>query len=230
MPPHDIPADPLEWRPQLARQSIRTVPVRDPVCEPHWAGRHVLAHFDVRRGTPDGEPWLRFVDTEGSDLTGDEPAVGAELRQAVLAEDAVIDGWLTDQATRTGEGATIATSVRAPHFATIMGRPAELIVRPLTGHDRGELVAFVAVDLLWVDGQPLFDLPLLERKRLLDGLLRQSDLVRITPYTRPPVKPWLLSWQAAGFDGAILKASNSRYRPTTLSDEWTIVTRSEGQR
>ena len=45
--------------------------------------------------------------------------------------------------------------------------------------DRGERHAFVATDLLWLDGTPLDDIPLLERKRLLDGVLEASYLVRV---------------------------------------------------
>ena len=50
-----------------------------------------------------------------------------------------------------------------------MGRPAEVSVeRPQNSHDAStddddDEVAFVALDLLSVDGQTLFDLPLLER-------------------------------------------------------------------
>ncbi len=49
----------------------------------------------------------------------------------------------------------------------------------------GEDHAFVAIDLLWLDGEPLDDVPLLERKRLLDTVLAQSRLVRVTPFVRP---------------------------------------------
>ena len=38
-----------------------------------------------------------------------------------------------------------------------------------------------------IDGSRLLDLPLLERKRLLDGALEPSELVRITPFVRPPI-------------------------------------------
>ena len=42
----------------------------------------------------------------------------------------------------------------------------------------GERHAFVATDLLWLDGESLLDVPLLERRRLLEGVLDQSYLVR----------------------------------------------------
>ena len=39
-------------------------------------------------------------------------------------------------------------------------------------------VAFVVVDLLWLDGTSLLDVPLLERRRLLESVVVESDLVR----------------------------------------------------
>jgi hypothetical protein len=235
-------ADPLTWRPQIARRSARPIAVRDPVCEPHWAGQHVLLHVDATQEESTASPavrephvtsWIQLIDVDGRDVTDDDPDLTAEVAASILAADAVVDGWLTDQASRTGAGTSIAETVRRTPidtFVSFTGRPPELIVPPVIGHDGEGRTAFVAVDLLRVDGQVLLDLPLLERKRLLEGVVRQSDAVRITPYTRPPLKPWLVSWQSAGFEGAILKAANSRYRPTTLSDEWAVITRMEGVR
>ena len=50
---------------------------------------------------------------------------------------------------------------------------------------RGERHAFVATDLLWIDGQPIDDVPLLERKRLLEAVLDESYLVRVSAFVRP---------------------------------------------
>ena len=90
-------------------------------------------------------------------------------------------------------------------------------------HDRENLVAFVAVDLLRLDGEELLDVPLLERKRLLEQVVAAGDLVRVTPFVRPPLEGWLNSWKAAGFAGAILKAANSRYVPGRETDEWYVA-------
>jgi bifunctional non-homologous end joining protein LigD len=225
-----IPHDPLEWRPQVPLASgVRGATIEDPILEPHWSGRHVLAHFDSLRGTADGEPWLRLVDTEGSDVTADEPVIGAALRGAIMASDAVVDGFLTAEATRTGQGASVATTAEIPRFQLFLPRPADVDVTPIEGHDRGGLVAFVAVDLLQVDGQPLFDVPLLERKRLLESVIQPADLVRISVYTRPPLQPWLTSWRAAGLAGVVMKSANSRYRPARESTDWTVVLKTSGR-
>jgi ATP dependent DNA ligase domain len=216
-----IPTDSLAWRPQAARPSRRSRPVRDPVIEPHWQGAHVLVHLDADRRAADGGTWCVILDEYGDDVTGEEPAVAAAVRAAVRAGEAVLDGFLTDQATRSG------TTVSALPIARrtgniVMGHRLDTDVAPPQDDGAVRPVAFVAVDLLRVDGQELFDIPLLERKRILDSLLEEGDLVRISPYTRPPVEPWMRTWRAAGFDGVMLKAANSRYRPGGETDDWTI--------
>ncbi len=187
--------------------------------EPHWGGLRVIVH--VERGTDDGARRCTVLDEAGEDVTGEEPEVVAAIREALDADDAVLDGYLTDQATRPGTQVSMLPVARRSGNI-IMGHRMEADIAPPLDDDAPRPVAFVAVDVLRVDGQSLLDVPLLERKRLLDSLLEVGELVRVSPYTRPPVDAWLRSWRAAGFDGAVLKAANSRYRPGSETDEWTI--------
>jgi ATP-dependent DNA ligase len=81
----------------------------------------------------------------------------------------------------------------------------------------------VAIDLLWLDGESLLDVPLLERRRLLESVVAESDLVRRGVFVRPPIDAWLGSWRALGFNGLSYKAANSRYQPGVASAEWVTV-------
>jgi ATP-dependent DNA ligase len=47
----------------------------------------------------------------------------------------------------------------------------------------------------------------------------------VSPYTRPPIQQWLVSWKSAGFAGLVAKAANSRYRPASLTEEWAVYTK-----
>jgi ATP-dependent DNA ligase len=167
-----------------------------------------------------------LIDDRGEDATDAAPDVVRELARAILAVDAVIDGYLTDEATRSGEGTFTTTAIQTSRFGTFLRAPDLEVAEHVPSADEPlPRVALVAIDLLRIDSQPLLDVPLLERKRILDGLLRQSELVRVTPYTRPPVRSWLTTWKAAGFEGAVLKAANSRYVPSSVTDQWTVVTK-----
>ncbi len=224
-----FPSDPLEWRPQRVRPVRTQRPISDPILEPHWTGRHVLAHFDST------DPWagpvpLRLIDELGQEATDEHADLAAEIAGAVMAVDAVLDGYLTVEATRSAEGSSIVMTPRV-RGTIITSRRVEVDVEAPRGTVAGPggPLAFVAVDVLRLDGQILFDLPLLERKRLLDGLLQPSERVRISPYTRPPIGPWLASWKSNGLAGAVSKAANSRYRPDALTEEWTIITKIHGR-
>ncbi len=225
----DIPCDPLAWRPQYARPSRRPRPIADPVIEPLWRGTRVLAHLDASRRAPDGGTWCVILDDAGEDASDLEPAVTAALRAAVTAADAVIDGYLTDQATRSGENVSLV-SIGRRSGNIVTGHRIDADVAPPLDDGQPRPVAFVAVDLLRLDGQDLFDVPLLERKRLLDSLVAVGDLVRLSPYTRPPVDAWMRTWRAAGFAGVMLKAANSRYRPGAETDQWTVALATQQRR
>ncbi len=229
-----IPVDPREWRPQVPLATRRAPTIQDPIIEPLWSGTRVIVHFQAAPPSADEEPeasaepapprMLLVIDVDGRDLSDAEPVVASELGRSILALDAVIDGILSSQATRGGEGASIITQPRVSRGSIFMPRDAGIEVER-KDHGPVGTTAFVALDLLQVDGQPLFDLPLLERKRLLDSLVVERERVRVTPFTRPPLDPWVASWKGAGFRGAMMKAANGRYAPGGYADDWTPITR-----
>lgn len=199
--------------------------VLQPLIEPLWEGLRVLVHWDRQAGP-------RIVEAGGVTVTDRFPEVAAALAGAFAAETAVVDGYLTTQATRSGEG-TAVTTVEAPTPGEMMGqmilgKSGERAMSagradPPAAHDRPDVVAFVAVDLLALDDDVILDVPLLERRRLLDGIVIESDLVRRGLFVRAPVEPWLISWRSIGFRKITLKAQNGRYRPGTDADDWAIA-------
>jgi ATP-dependent DNA ligase len=86
-----------------------------------------------------------------------------------------------------------------------------------------DVVTFVAIDLLWLDGEPLLEVPLLERRRILESVLGESDLVRRSVFVRPPIDAWIGSWRSLGFTELTFKAANSRYQPGTATTEWVSI-------
>jgi hypothetical protein len=232
------PADPREWRPQAARRE-RDIEIADAILEPHWSGRRVIAHFLVQP-SPDGadDVSVTLLDEAGADVTAHARNAVEALSRGVMALDAVIDGVLSSQPLETGEGRQSGDEAELPNWHTFI--PDVDIRRYLPGRQPTEHTpaampevaevtlaetAFVALDLLRVDGQTLLDLPLLERRRHLENLLVISRWLRITPYARPPLGPWFNSWRSAGFDGVVLKSANSRYRPGAATSEWVVVER-----
>jgi ATP-dependent DNA ligase len=228
MVPPDSATAARDWRPQpFGHGSFRKV--ADPIVEPLWAGVRSLVHVA-------GEE-LAIVDAEGEDLTAEHPTVVAALLAATRAEPIVLDGYLTRVAARATVGVWAGPDPQAPSFGKMTrqmfvgggsrDRHAELaeaakgrLEDRLVGDDP---VAYVAIDLLLLEADPLLDVPLLERKRLLESALDESELVRRGTFVRPPVHPWLGQWRGFGFRELAYKAANSRYTPGLRNDAWTTI-------
>jgi ATP-dependent DNA ligase len=92
--------------------------------------------------------------------------------------------------------------------------------QPFPGEDRR---AFVAVDLLELDGEPLLDIPLQERRRLLESVIRESESVRLSPIVKHPIDGWLATWRASGFTHYVAKRQNARYAAGEQTEDWLKV-------
>jgi len=210
----------------FGRRNVKEI--RDPIVEPLWRGDRVLVVADG------GSVTLR--DVEGAPLEA-AAAIVAALESVINAESAIIDGYLTYQPTQPSHALLVGSEVpTAGQMATqiFVGRGLRArAMRPIEQLESKNAarnaappdhpLAFVAIDLLLVDGQSLLNIPLLERKRLLESVLLEAELVRRTPYVRLPVDTWLSSWRSMGFRELAYKAANGRYVPGERNDDWALV-------
>jgi hypothetical protein len=201
--------------------------ISDPICEPLWAGERVL----VEVAGPD--VGIRNVD--GDSLIGFE-ALRAAIVASASAGELVLDGYLLPAPLRDTIGAEAPLGMETTPTPKQVGR--QMLIGGGNSERRDERereeerrvtlipdapAAFVSVDLLWLEGEPLLDVPLLERKRLLDSVVADHALVRRTVIVRPPVEAWYGQWRALGFREFAVKSANSRYHPGTASPSWTTA-------
>jgi ATP-dependent DNA ligase len=212
------------WRPQeFGRRAARDID--DPLVEPLWTGLRILAHVD--RGRAD------VVDRHGE--RAGTPDLARAIGDAIGASSAVLDGYLTDDLERqarvsmdANDRPTVGGQTRLMFFGQRRERKERVLLRlideELTGTaPRSGSAAFVAVDVLAVDDEPLLEIPLLERKRLLESIVTASDQVRIGVHVRPPLGSWIPTWRELGFEGLAFKAANSRYTPGRANDGWSVA-------
>ena len=227
--PRPVPDDPRDWTPMRPYQGRRKFDIIDPVAEPLWSGVRVLLHFRSRPGAePPAE--VQLIEELGVDLSEELPAVSDAIGRGVMAVEAIIDGVISRQVGLDGVGAAAIPEVRASTTGLLIRNDAELDVVPrgVIEDSPAAIVpvdGFIAVDLLRVDGTSLLDVPLLERKRILESVIQESDLLRTSAHVRPPIETWIGTWKAMGLRGGILKAANSRYHPGADSIEWRVVER-----
>ena len=231
--PNDIAT---AWEPQRpGRLAVRDI--RDAIVEPDWGGLRVVVAFTETSAT---------VFAHSQEVTVPEE-LGTALKAAFGALDAVIEGNLTTKALLTGEGAfpkpptierppilvprALRQSVKDdPYVRARDHAKTALAAEPaiLAALEEGVPHVFVATDLLWLDGQPLLDVPLLERKRLLGTVLAESFLVRVTVFVRPSAVMTLVTWGALGFSDLSYRSANSRYLPGRENPDWAVGRPPEG--
>ena len=194
--------------------------IHDPLIEPLWTGIRALAAVD-------GED-VALVDADAFPIPG-MAAIVAALHDAVQADGVVLDGVLTRQTTHQGVG--IVWPDEMPSMRQLVGLRSNRALDAVTlkedaltdkTFDPDEEVSFVVTDLLWLDDAELVDIPFLERRRLLDATLVESDVIRLGAFVRPPIDSWVSSWRTQGFHGITYKAANSRYLSGRPNPDWVI--------
>jgi len=223
-PPSSVrPAD-LRLMP-FGRTSFRSV--KDGIWEPLWGGRRVLVHV------LGGE--IGFRDELGESLEGFDELHEA-IHEATLADELVLDGHLLPAPLRDTRGSEAAIGL---DYVPSVGQMTRQFLMGSGGAERREAIeagqarrvalpstsptAFVAIDLLWLDGASIMDVPLAERKRLLESVLLEGDVVRRTVAVRAPVEAWYAQWRALGFREVAVKGANSRYTPGVPNGEWATA-------
>jgi len=196
-------------RPQQASTSRVGINSPNWSVEPYWVGDRLMARVAGGRAS--------LTDAAGHAVDDFYRDLAALLPGSVDAEEAVLDGvWTVQPFLGPGSAAerwadTMASAAPDPEAAR--PNPAELETRR----------AFVVVDLVELDGQFLGDVPYQERRRLLTGLVTESDRLRVTPAVRTPLGSWFHAWRENGFDRGVAKHVNSRYRPGTTCADWIVI-------
>jgi len=208
-----------------------------PFVEPLWSGVRVIA-----AATSDAAV---LYDEEGEAVPELE-VVRVALQRAVAhtAEGLIIDGFLVKRVTQDDASDDDEARPLPDDAVEAIPSSAQLVTKSFLGIRRNrsqekiekldaeaaartftddDVVQLVATDLLWLDGQWLLDVPLQERKRLLDSVIPASERIRSGPYVRPPFQTWIGSWRSQGFTGLTFKEANSRYRPGEVAADWTTA-------
>ena len=195
--------------------------IRDPLVEPLWTGVRTLVAVDTGGAV--------LVDADGDPVPGMSPILDA-LGESLQADGVVLDGFLTKQTAHAAS--VIVWPDEMPSLGRLVGlrnnramdtvklKEEALAARTFVSE---EAVSFVATDLLWLDDTSLLDVPLLERRRLLESVIAESDVVRVGAFVRPPIDSWVTSWRSMGFAGLTYKAANSHYLPGQPNPDWVIT-------
>ena len=141
----------------------------------------------------------------GNDLTARFLNVAKEIPKAVKTPDCVLDG----------EVCALDESGRSSFSAMQQGKA-------------GTPIVYYVFDVLEIEGEPVVDLPLVERRKLLEGLLdRRNRIVRLSE-TFDDGQALLDAAKQQRLEGIMAKRLDSKYLPGRRTRDWLkIKTHSE---
>ena len=195
-----MPNPPATLRPMRARPLEEPFDSTDHLFEPSWGGRRALAFVGPADRPGAGE--VAFVDENGEPLPIVPPEL-AGLGVRVAARSAVLDGELV----------VVDASGRAD---------AEELTRRLAGAP-GRPVAYLAFDLLDLDGRPLLSMPLERRRDHLRRVLRPGDEVLAVPAIPGEGRALYAAVAAQGLVGILARQRTSPYLPGVRSRLWRFI-------
>ena len=196
------PASPLPpLDPMLA--TLVDEPFDDPawLYEPKWDGVRALAICDET---------TRLTSRRGNDITEGYPELST-LHDRLVALDAVIDGEI------------VAFEDGKPSFQKLQQRMHVRGGRQLTALVRSSPVAFLAFDLIYLDGVSLIDEPLDKRRQLLEETVVPNDKIQVSPAVAGEGTTLYQAAVKEGLEGIVAKVIASGYEPGRRSPAWLKI-------
>jgi len=194
-----LPNLPATLRPMLARPLSEPFDSQAHLFEPSWGGLRARAFIGPAEAPGTGD--VTFVDGAGRELAGLPELAGLAVR--VDARSAVLDGELV--------------VVGANGLAD-----GEELARRLRG-ERGRPVAYLAFDLVHIDGRSLLSAPLSRRRDTLRKVLRPGDEVVAVPAIAGEGRALYEAAAAQGIAGIMARERTSPYLSGVKSRLWRFV-------
>jgi bifunctional non-homologous end joining protein LigD len=205
--PARLDGDPKNWL-LLRKRDSDSLPAR---------GRYEPMLATLASEVPSGPGWLfevkwdgyralatvrggdaTLTSRKGNDLTARFPSVAKAIGQATRTPDCVLDGEVC------------ALDERGRSSFSVMQQGS------------GPLVFYV-FDVLELDGEPLIELPLSERRERLETLLdRRNETVRLSETFEDGAALYSAALEQ-GLEGVIAKRTDSRYQPGKRTRDWLKV-------
>jgi bifunctional non-homologous end joining protein LigD len=168
------------------------------IFEPKWDGWRVLARIE------DGE--LRLISRNRKSVNAHFPELLA-LAENIRADSCLLDGEVV-----------ALDDAGLPRFQLLQSR-----LKGKTRMDGQGRIVYYIFDLLHCQGRSLMDCPLLERKTLLEKIIRPSPYLSLSSGLPGDGMTIFSQVTAMGLEGLVAKRKDSPYRSGKRSSEWLKV-------
>lgn len=181
--------------------------------ETKWDGERCVAFFE-RPKKKSGKSKVRLQSRVLKDFTFRYPEIVADLQKCLRARNAILDGEVV-----------VLDEKGRSNFEILQHRIGLIreadIKREMSSHP----VYYMVFDLLFLNGRPLFDQPLIRRRLLLQKILKKSRHVKISETFEYQVDGVAL-FEAArrlGLEGIVAKEKSSPYHQGERGRHWLKI-------
>lgn len=170
----------------------------DWIYEIKWDGSRTIAFLSDK---------VRLQDRRLVDITYQFPDLTL-LHKYIKAREAILDGEL------------VVLKNGKPSYKSIMSRKHQQNLIKINLLSKTMPAIFITWDILYLNGKPLIELPLTERKSYLEKIVKQSEIIRISDFVFAHGKTLFEETGKCGLEGVMAKKSDSKYLIGKRSKLW----------
>jgi len=187
------------YRPMLAQQAEKPFTSKDWIFEVKWDGIRAISYANNE---------ISIRSRNNVELKHNFPEL-AELKN--LTSKTVVDGEI------------VVMKQRKPDFQALSERTKTTSAENIKYLSQTYPATYILFDILEKDGKPLLNLPLNERKKLLQEYVKEGNRVILSAYVEEQGETYYRAALAKGMEGIMAKKKNSYYEPGTRSSDWLKI-------
>jgi len=187
------------YRPMLARVAEKAFSGKDWIFEIKWDGFRAIAYIDED---------LSLKSRNGNELRQNFPELN-ELLQ--LSSNVVVDGEI------------VVLKDGQPDFQSLLKRGQAVSEVDIKRQVARSPVVYVVFDILEKDEEPLTNLLLMERKKILKDSLREGENVVVSGFVEEKGEAYFQSALDKGLEGVMAKRKDSRYEEGMRTGSWLKI-------
>jgi bifunctional non-homologous end joining protein LigD len=187
------------YRPMLAKLVPQPFSSKDWIFEIKWDGFRAVAYVNKD---------LSLRSRNGKELKYNFPEL-EELKQ--LTHDVVLDGEI------------VTIKEGKADFQALLERGKAVSPAEIEFHTRRSPAVYIVFDLLEKDGIPLLNLPLIERKRILKGSVKEGQHTLLSDFVEEKGEAYYKIALEKGLEGVMAKKKGSLYEPGVRSGNWLKI-------
>ncbi|HLN46058.1 MAG TPA: non-homologous end-joining DNA ligase [Candidatus Sulfotelmatobacter sp.] len=191
------------YQPMLAKEVDKPFSSKDWIFEIKWDGFRAIAYVN-------GE--VKLISRNDIDLVRNFPEI-KELKE--LTNNVVLDGEIV--IIKDGKSS----------FQAVQERGKAVKTEDIEKERSMAAAEYIVFDILEKNGRPLINLPLIERKRILQDSVEEGEYITLSDFMEEKGEIYYQAAIENDLEGVIAKRKDSKYHPGLRSPDWLKIKKSK---